>query len=165
MVDIKSLKVGDRISYKSGEFIRIGEITKLNDSDCVVKNITGKYTGDYACISYEVICDKEIDNKTMENKTIGKSYTFTREELIKTMRDDVIEMLKDNVAGLVDGSVEIGFFENWQDIDNKDTNDLIQWWCDMYSDSFFEANPDVDDALILTEKKGNDTFKEWMASR
>ena len=134
MFDIWSLKVGDRINFKTGE--------------CKI-----------------ISCDKTMENKTMENKTMGKSYTFTREELIKTMRDGVIEMLKDNVEGVVDGSVEIGFFENWQDIDNKDTNDLIQWWCDMYSDSFFDANPDIDDALILTEKNGNDTFKEWMASR
>ena len=95
----------------------------------------------------------------------GKSITFTKQEIINQLKPIIIDMLKDNVEGLVNGE-EQKMFDHFANLSSKSNEMIADFWCDMVSDVYFNDNPEVDEVLMLVEKLGDGTkIKMWLASK
>lgn len=93
------------------------------------------------------------------------SYTFSREELWKSVKEHMKLAAKD----LIDDLLEFG--PNAANLNTmgkyKDNLNLqIQYWCDCLSEEFFKNHPDVCDVLVLENHRNKDIpMKIWMASK
>lgn len=101
---------------------------------------------------------------------MSNAVTFTRDELISQITPIAIDLLKDDIQKWVtdeDGNSSIRTkFEHLSRLPRKMDNELIELWCDLVSEMYFDENKDVDEVLFLSETlKDGTKIKEWMASR
>ena len=93
-----------------------------------------------------------------------------RSEVVKQIADIAEGILQDHVRGYILGEEDaLMMFRTWRYINDWSNSDLINNWCEICSDIFFDddKNKDVSDVLMAANenKVGAHIERIWMASR
>jgi len=99
----------------------------------------------------------------MKQLVVGKSVTFTENDLKAALRPILIQAAKDNIESIVDGIEPPNSIITFSRLE---FDELIEYWCDCCSKKFFEDHPYCDDVLVIKEILSDGTvIKEWIGSR
>jgi hypothetical protein len=111
----------------------------------------------------------------MKNLNVRKSYTFTKRELVNAVKAVVSGICEDIINDYLNGTVDKNCYESFWNLDNVvnciDINDpkldtVVNLWCDLCSDKFFDRNKDITDVLLMVDDSDkNCPIKLWLASR
>ncbi len=95
----------------------------------------------------------------------------TRDEVVKEISEIVEGILQDQVKGFIEGNIEaLNMFSNWRALKHWKDGELVNRWCDLCSEMFFDQHPEVDEVLMdITSMDVNGAMvkveKVWMASK
>lgn len=98
---------------------------------------------------------------------INYCVTLTLEQIKNDLQPFVLESIKDlteeiienNDYGSHDTLLNLLNFHRWK------YSEYFNLWCDIYSDSFFEQNPEIQEILCDVSTTQSLVEKEWLASR
>ena len=105
---------------------------------------------------------------------MNTSYTMTKGELIDEVIEHVKPILEVGIHDYIMGDVDANYFDRWHNLKrlesetskSKEIEDMIEYWCEMLSEDWFENHPEVEDVLLLMNTTTDGyAIKEWICSR